>query len=190
STLAELGADVVEVSLPYWAEMITADLVTMCCEAAAYHRPDLQSRWEDFFASTRATLALGGMVSGADYVQAQRMRRVAQTALARMFGDLDAMVMPTAATGSPPYEALGDSEGRLDTRALFGTIFTPYWDSVGNPVLVVPMGFTEAGLPLSMQIAGPAFGEAGVLAVGDAFQQRTDWHLRVPTLVDDVSAAA
>jgi aspartyl-tRNA(Asn)/glutamyl-tRNA(Gln) amidotransferase subunit A len=61
---------------------------------------------------------------------------------------------------------------------------------VGNPVLVVPMGFTEAGLPLSMQIAGPAFGEAGVLAVGDAFQQRTDWHLRVPTLVDDVSAAA
>jgi aspartyl-tRNA(Asn)/glutamyl-tRNA(Gln) amidotransferase subunit A len=190
ATLVALGADVVEISLPYWEEMITADLVTMCSEAAAYHRPDLQSRWNDFFASTRATLALGGMVSGADYVQAQRMRRVAQTALAGMFGELDAMVMPTVATGSPTYESLGDEAGRLDVRALFGTIFTPYWDSVGNPALVVPMGFTAAGLPLSMQIAGPAFGEAAILGIGAAYQRRTDWHLQTPALIRDVAVAA
>jgi aspartyl-tRNA(Asn)/glutamyl-tRNA(Gln) amidotransferase subunit A len=190
ATLVALGADVVEISLPYWEEMITADLVTMCSEAAAYHRPDLQSRWNDFFASTRATLALGGMVSGADYVQAQRMRRVAQTALAGMFGELDAMVMPTVATGSPTYESLGDEAGRLDVRALFGTIFTPYWDSVGNPALVVPMGFTAAGLPLSMQIAGPAFGEAAILGIGVAYQRRTDWHLQTPALIRDVAVAA
>ncbi len=81
------------------------------------------------------------------------------------------MVMPTVATGSPTYESLGDEAGRLDVRALFGTIFTPYWDSVGNPALVVPMGFTAAGLPLSMQIAGPAFGEAAILGIGVAYQR-------------------
>ncbi|MCA1438581.1 hypothetical protein I6F33_37620, partial [Bradyrhizobium sp. BRP20] len=36
------------------------------------------------------------------------------------------------------------------------------------------------GMPLSLQLAGPAFGEAAILRVGDAFQQSTDWHLRVP----------
>jgi aspartyl-tRNA(Asn)/glutamyl-tRNA(Gln) amidotransferase subunit A len=180
ATLSELGADPVEITLPYWEEMLTADLVTMCSEAAAYHRGDLVRRWDDFFASTRATVALGALVSGADYVQAQRMRRVAQQALVESFGTVDAIVMPTCATGAPRYDTLTDDRGRIDVSALFGTVFTPYWDSVGNPVLVVPMGFTVDGLPLSLQIAGPAFGEDTILSIGEAYQGITDWHLRTP----------
>jgi aspartyl-tRNA(Asn)/glutamyl-tRNA(Gln) amidotransferase subunit A len=64
-----------------------------------------------------------------------------------------------------------------------GTVHTSYWDAVGNPVLVVPMGFTEGGLPLSLQLAGRPFEEALLVQAGDAFQQATDWHLRVPPLV-------
>ncbi len=68
-------------------------------------------------------------------------------------------------------------------RALMGTVHTSYWDAVGHPVLVVPMGFTAGGLPLSLQLAGRPFEEALLVRTGDAFQQATDWHLRVPPLL-------
>jgi aspartyl-tRNA(Asn)/glutamyl-tRNA(Gln) amidotransferase subunit A len=179
--LQAAGADLVDCTLPYYQEVVTATMVTTGAESAAYHRNDLCSRWQDYFAATRAMVAFGALVSGADYVQAQRTRRVAQLALASMFEDLDAVVMPTTATPSPPHAALQDSAGGVDLTSLFGTIFTTYWDGVGNPVLAVPMGFTASGLPLSLQIAAPVFAEAKALAVGEALQQRTDWHLRTPT---------
>ncbi|MWA03944.1 amidase [Actinomadura sp. LD22] len=181
--LSGLGATLIDAELPFWTEMLTANLVTMCAEAFAYHRNDLVERWRDYFAATRLMLARGALVTGADYVQAQRVRHVAQDAVARMFEDLDVIVCPTAAVGAPRFDELTDGAGRLDIEGLFRTIFTQYWDCVGNPVLAAPMGATAAGLPLSIQFAGPAFGEAGVLRAADAFQRVTDWHRRVPALV-------
>jgi len=178
--LRGLGATLTERRLPYWPEMITANSVTLAAEALAYHRPDAD-RWQDYFAATRLTLARGALVTGADYVQAQRVRSVARDALAELFQQVDVVVCPTAATGAPGSAALlgGDSMMVAD---MFATIFTPYWDAVGNPVLAVPMGFTAAGLPLSFQVAGRPFGEATVLRVGCAYQQATDWHLRRPPM--------
>jgi aspartyl-tRNA(Asn)/glutamyl-tRNA(Gln) amidotransferase subunit A len=180
--LGGLGATLVDAELPYWTEMLTANLVTMCAEAFAYHRNDLVGRWDDYFAATRLMLARGALVTGADYVQAQRVRRVAQDAVARMFDDVDVIVCPTAAVGAPRFDELTDDAGRIEIEGLFRTIFTQYWDCVGNPVLAAPMGATAAGLPLSVQFAGPAFGEAGVLRAAEAFQRVTDWHRRVPAL--------
>jgi Asp-tRNA(Asn)/Glu-tRNA(Gln) amidotransferase A subunit family amidase len=187
AVLVEQGATVVEVTLPYWAEMVTANLITIGCEALAYHRCDLTSRWDDYFLATRAMMALGAQVSGADYVQAQRLRRVAQDAVGRLFETVDVLACPTASVGAPTFESITGPDGQVDIGALFSMIHTPYWDTVGNPVLVVPMGFTAAGLPLSLQLAGPAFGEATILRAGDAFQRRTDWHLRVPGLAAETS---
>jgi aspartyl-tRNA(Asn)/glutamyl-tRNA(Gln) amidotransferase subunit A len=53
----------------------------------------------------------------------------------------------------------------------------------------VPMGFTDAGLPLGLQVVGRPFEESLVLRAGDAFQRRTDWHLRVPQLAAPAPAA-
>jgi aspartyl-tRNA(Asn)/glutamyl-tRNA(Gln) amidotransferase subunit A len=60
---------------------------------------------------------------------------------------------------------------------------------VGNPALVMPMGFTAEGLPLSIQLAAPHFDEATLLSAGYAFQQVTDWHRQVPAMVADTVAA-
>jgi aspartyl-tRNA(Asn)/glutamyl-tRNA(Gln) amidotransferase subunit A len=179
TVLASLGAELVDVSLPYYDEVTVATMATLSAEALAYHRSDMQSRWADYFAGTRWELALGALMSGADYVQAQRVRRAAQRILQGLFADVDLVVGPTAAVGATPYADLGDPEW-LDR--FIATIFTPYWDATGHPVLVVPMGFTEGGLPLSLQLAARPFEEAAALKVGDAFQNATDWHLRVPLL--------
>lgn len=189
-TFTSLGATLTEIALPYWNEMLITTLVTMCSEALAYHRNDLLGRWDDYFASTRLMVARGALVSGADYVQAQRVRRVAQNAVARLFEEVDVIVCPTMAGPAPRYEEISDAEGVLQVEAMYEFVFTEYWNCVGNPVVAVPMGFTAGGLPLSMQLAGPAFGEATILAAGDAYQQATDWHLRVPELAATATASA
>ncbi|MFC4946983.1 amidase [Pseudonocardia sp. GCM10023141] len=178
--IVALGGDPVEVELPFLAQMMTADIVTMACEALAYHRTDLTHRWDDYFGATRMMLAQGALVSGADYVQAQRMRRAAQLALGRLFEQIDVVVCPTISIGAP--QLAGFLDGTDDVMALFTYIHTGYWDTVGNPVLALPMGATATGLPLSLQIAGRPFEEATILRAGAAFQARTDHHLRVPAL--------
>jgi aspartyl-tRNA(Asn)/glutamyl-tRNA(Gln) amidotransferase subunit A len=181
--LAKLGATVVDVTIPYYRETVTAQMVTMVCEAFAYHRRDMQERWSDYYRATRAFVGSGALFTAADYVQSQRVRRVAQRLLAALLDDVDVIVTPTAATGAPSYEEV-DSIG-IGRR--FGTIFTPYWDAVGNPVLVVPMGFAAGGLPLSLQLAGRPFAEASLIDVGDAYQGATDWHLRTPPILTTVA---
>src|SRR6185437_11619098 len=177
ATLGQLGADLTEVALPRYAEMLAVNLVTTLAEAFSYHRADLGRRWADYGLGTRLFVAQGSMVSGADYVQAQRVRRLVQRQLAGLFTTVDLVVTPTASVAAPAYDSLGQLEG------LFGVVHTPYWDPAGNPVLVMPMGFTTAGLPLSVQLAAAPFAEPLLVAVGDAFQGATEWHRRVPPLL-------
>jgi aspartyl-tRNA(Asn)/glutamyl-tRNA(Gln) amidotransferase subunit A len=178
ATLSSLGAELVEVELAYYAETVAATFATSFSEALAYHREDLRSRWEDYFDTTRIAVGFGAFVQAADYVQAQRVRRLSQAKLAEVFEGVDAIVMPTMGIAAPPLSDITPA-GVFDALA---QIYTPYWDAVGNPALVVPMGFNGAGLPMSLQIGGKPFHEATILKVGDAYQTATDWHLAVPPL--------
>jgi aspartyl-tRNA(Asn)/glutamyl-tRNA(Gln) amidotransferase subunit A len=173
--LRSLGAETTEVTLEYFVEATLATMVTLAAEGMALHRQTLKLRWSDFYASTRQILALGAVTSAADYVQAQRIRSAAQRALARTLSSVDVIVSPAAAVGAP-------SVAGLDTAALEMTwmVFTPFWNAVGNPAAVTPMGFTTDGLPLSLQIAGRSGEDSTVLLVAEAFQSASDWHLRVP----------
>jgi aspartyl-tRNA(Asn)/glutamyl-tRNA(Gln) amidotransferase subunit A len=175
-TLAELGATLVDVTLPMFSEAVTASVVCAMSEAFAYHRPYLRSRPELYAASNRAVLPLGACFSGADYVQAQRIRRAAQRSLADLFADVDVIAMPGATRVAPNL----DDVLRSPIFEMLHGVFTQYWDAVGNPALVVPMGFNDTGLPFGLQLAGQPFEDDLVLDVGAAFQHVTDWHLRVP----------
>jgi aspartyl-tRNA(Asn)/glutamyl-tRNA(Gln) amidotransferase subunit A len=185
SALADLGATVVEVSLPLYPEMRGATMVTAYAEGLAYQRQDMRARWGDYFSGTREFTARGALISGADYVQAQRVRRVAQRGVQALLREVDVIVTPTAAIGALAY----DDHDELPTLdMLISHMFTQYWNATGNPALSIPMGFTEGGLPLSLQIAGRPFDEATTLRVGDAYQAVTDWHLELPPLVKDLVA--
>jgi aspartyl-tRNA(Asn)/glutamyl-tRNA(Gln) amidotransferase subunit A len=186
--LAAQGADVREVRLPYWHEVKTANTVTLVAEALAYHRKDLRRRWADYFMATRAMIAQGALVSAADYVQAQRVRHVAQQQLGELYTEVDLIICPTAQAGAPGYDTLGP-RGQTGTSSLMSLLNTGYWNCVGNPVLAVPVGFTATGLPLSMQIAAAPFGESAALRAGHVFQENTNWHLRQPAMIADAAQA-
>ncbi|HEX3747932.1 MAG TPA: amidase [Bryobacteraceae bacterium] len=59
------------------------------------------------------------------------------------------------------------------------------FNGYGLPVISIPCGFSKEGLPIGLQIAGPLFGEANVLALAHAYQRETDWHKRKPGLQPD-----
>ncbi|WP_433193083.1 amidase [Nocardia sp. CA-107356] len=174
--LRSAGATVVPVRLPLYEELTAATIIGMAAEPYAYHRPDLQTRWADYCIGTRLAVSAGALVPAGDYVQAQRVRRVGQHKVAELFTDVDLIITPTSACGAMKWETLSFAD-------IFNSLYTPYWNAVGNPVMSVPMGFTVDGLPLGLQIIGKPFDEAGVLGAGHAYQQRTDWHLCVPELV-------
>ncbi|MFN8075085.1 MAG: amidase [Kineosporiaceae bacterium] len=165
-----LGATVTEVTLPFYDELTTATMAGLAAEAFAYHRADLQTRWSDYGYATRVGIARAFMTTAADYVQAQRVRRVGVKAVTEMFTTVDVVLTP--ATGAPSPEV--DS---LEWGDLMNTIFTPYWNAVGNPAISVPMGLTSGGLPVGLQISGRPFEESTVLKAADAYQTVTEHHL-------------
>jgi aspartyl-tRNA(Asn)/glutamyl-tRNA(Gln) amidotransferase subunit A len=178
AALADLGATMVEVSVPLYQEGAVALLATIAGEMLAYHRSDLRDRWDEYNPGTRRAAALGAFVSGADYVQAQKVRRMVQRSLSRLYEDVDLIVMPTAGIAAPAF----GEDFALDLDSIQTLLFTTFWNLVGNPVLAVPMGFNAAALPLGLQIAARPFEEGLALKAGHAYQRVSDWHLRLPPL--------
>ncbi len=176
--LAALGADVVPVEVPHYTMAMPALLAICGGEMFAYHAPDARSRLHDYFAGNRRQLASAALCTGADYVQAQRFRRVVMKDLAALYAEVDLVLTPTLTVGAIALDVLGP-----DLGAWFAHLHTPYWDLTGNPVVSMPAGFTGTGLPLGVQLAGRPFEEDVVLKAADAYQRHTGHHLKLPPLI-------
>ena len=131
--LAGAGADIVEVALPYRAQVHTAVMSGLTAEAFAYHRNDMTTRWTDYGGPTRTAIALAAFTGSADYVQAQRVRRVAVGAVAELFATVDIVAHPSCAVPAPTLADLTFGE-------LIDSIHTQYWNGVGNPAISDPDG--------------------------------------------------
>jgi aspartyl-tRNA(Asn)/glutamyl-tRNA(Gln) amidotransferase subunit A len=173
----ELGARVKEVSLPLYHEVTAATMVTIGAEACANHQRNLATRWSDYTVMARRIMAIGALVSGAEYVQAQRVRRAGQQRLAAVLEDVDIIATPTTTVTAPLLDAVLDPENA-------SRLHTMYWNGVGAPVLAVPSGLLD-GLPVSLQLGAAPFCEAELLRAGRTYQRHTDWHHRVPDLEGD-----
>lgn len=184
--LTSLGARVTEVTLPLYREVVGATFITALSETLAYHQKNLSEHWHDYSASMRDLLGLGAALSGSDYVQAQRVRRLGQRALADVFRAVDVIVTPTVGIVAPTYEEI-EQAGALALGRIMGAIHTGYWDCMGNPVLAVPLGLTSEGLPLSMQLAGRPFEEQVILRTGHALQEISDWHCKRPDTISPIN---
>ncbi|RFS86641.1 amidase [Actinomadura spongiicola] len=177
--LERAGATLVDVVVPYAQEANDANNITYLSEAFAYHRTNLVERWGEYGRSTRELLARAAFFTGADYVQAQRVRELFRRALADVFASVDVLLTPVSLMPPAPVASADLA------AALFRPGFHGLWNAAGLPALAAPCGFNSAGLPLSFQVVGPAFGESTVLRVADTYQRLTDWHLRVPPAVRD-----
>jgi aspartyl-tRNA(Asn)/glutamyl-tRNA(Gln) amidotransferase subunit A len=189
--LADMGAKVDETSLPHTPYALDAYYVIAPAEASAnLARYDgvkyglgPADRSTDIFTAMEATRSAGfgaevkrrimlgtyALSSGyydAYYLRAQKVRTLIKQDFDRAFDRFDVLVTPTAPTVAFPLGERVD-----DPLAMYLTdIFTVTVNIAGIPGLVVPGGWAE-GLPVGLQLLGPAGGEDTLLRVGYAFEQ-------------------
>jgi len=188
----ELGAEIVEISLPHTEYAIPVYYVIATAEASANLarfdgvRYGLRAEGVkdpiDMYGKTRAqgfgdevkrriilgTYVLSGGYYDAYYLKAQKVRTLIRGDFEAAFEKCDAILTPTAPT---PAFRLGENVDD-PLKMYLNDIFTVTANIAGIPGLSVPAGATSAGLPVGLQILGPAFGEERILRVGHAFEGR------------------
>lgn len=125
----------------------------------------------------------GLAITGVTYLEALRWRGPALAAHLAATNRADAVLAPVAPVPAPTIAEtdVGNRTG-ADTLIRRLTRFTRPINYLGLPSLAIPAGFTNAGLPVGMQLIGRSFEEATILRIGAAFQRATDFHQRVPIL--------
>jgi len=207
--LRALGASVGEVHLPHTDLALPVYYVIALAEASANlarydgvrfgpRRPTqggpsrgvsplldqyLSTRGELFGPEVKRRIMLGTYALSAGYYdayygQAQRVRTLIRRDFARAFTEVDVIACPVAPTTAFPIGVHGD-----DPLSMYlEDVFTLPANLAGVPGLALPVGFDDGGLPIGMQLNGPALSEPLLLRVGHAYQQATDWHRRAPTV--------
>ena len=113
------------------------------------------------------TYALSAGYYDAYYLKAQKVRALIAQDFAQAFEQVDAIVTPTS-----PVPAFRLGERTADPLAMYlADIYTVTGSLAGVPGISVPAGKTPDGLPVGLQIFGPAFGEAQMLRLAHAFEQ-------------------
>jgi Asp-tRNA(Asn)/Glu-tRNA(Gln) amidotransferase A subunit family amidase len=100
------------------------------------------------------------------------------------FRDVDVVLLPTRRHTPRTVDAALERE-ETDKPRNPELENTGAFNVYGIPAISVPCGFTDAGLPMGLMIAGPQFSEDRVLALARAFEQAVEWHTRRPPLAPD-----
>jgi aspartyl-tRNA(Asn)/glutamyl-tRNA(Gln) amidotransferase subunit A len=174
--LEELGARVEEVTIPMLDYAGAAQPAIMLSEAFAYHEQNLRREPQQFGDMVRARFRMGGLFTSADYVQAQRVRNVLKRECAAALQQVDVLVSPTMSSPAPAFAGI---DAMTTARR---PSFTGPYNLTGMPAISLPCGFTAAGLPVGLQIAGKPFDEPTVLRVAYTYQQHARWFEQRPAV--------
>jgi aspartyl-tRNA(Asn)/glutamyl-tRNA(Gln) amidotransferase subunit A len=166
----ELGARVIPVQVPDVEALNRAGLVILLSEAAAVHQAQLHRRG-DFGSDVLALLDQGALVPAADYINAQRLRKLLLAEFHALFRNIDCLLTPTTPITAP---RTGQTEITLDgvthdTRMLT-TRFVRGFNVLGLPALSIPCGQSSEGLPIGLQIIARPFEENLLLMLGEALE--------------------
>jgi aspartyl-tRNA(Asn)/glutamyl-tRNA(Gln) amidotransferase subunit A len=168
----ELGVRVIPVRVPDIDSFNTAVLVILLSEAAAVHQTNLARRRTDFGADVLALLEQGSLIPAADYVNAQRQRKLFLDQFHKLFRGIDCLFTPSTPITAP---RIGQTEitldgAKYDTRILT-TRFARGFNALGFPALSIPCGQSPEGLPIGLQIIGRPFEENLLLALGESLER-------------------
>ncbi|HLF25757.1 MAG TPA: Asp-tRNA(Asn)/Glu-tRNA(Gln) amidotransferase subunit GatA [Anaerolineae bacterium] len=204
--MRSLGAEVREVSLPHTDYGLPVYYIVAPAEASANlarydgMRYGLRltpegSAGEGLWATYRATRGAGfgaevkrrimlgtyALSTGyydAYYLKAQKVRTLIKGDFDAAFAEVDVIVCPVS-----PSTAFKLGEKVDDPLQMYlSDVFTLNANLAGICGVSLPCGFDAQGLPIGMQINGPAFGEEKILRVAHLYEQATAWRRRRPAL--------
>jgi aspartyl-tRNA(Asn)/glutamyl-tRNA(Gln) amidotransferase subunit A len=171
--LERAGARVVAVSIPELEETLPIEFAIVMAEAASYHEAALRLDDPPISDGIRTLFRAGAVLPARDYLLAQRLRAGICRALDRCFEDnaLDALCAPTL-----PLAGYGHDDTTLlvdgaEEAIADGTVRTTApFNLTGSPVVSLPAGLTDAGLPVGVQFVGRAFDDARLVAIAAAYE--------------------
>jgi aspartyl-tRNA(Asn)/glutamyl-tRNA(Gln) amidotransferase subunit A len=173
--LKSLGCEVRDMNLD-----VPTDRTLQAAESYAHHRQFVKRSPELYQPETRRRIRSGENISEAQVEAAQRDLAKARSEVQHVFSNSDFLVTPAVPIPAPPLAELKQNPDLLRPRELVLLRNTRPFNVWGLPAISVPCGFTNAGLPIGLQIAGPPWAEASVLRLAYAYEQVTTWHTREP----------
>ncbi|MCR5220572.1 MAG: Asp-tRNA(Asn)/Glu-tRNA(Gln) amidotransferase subunit GatA [bacterium] len=200
ATFRELGAEIVDISLPHTDYAVACYYLIATAEAssnlARYDgvrfglRRDEGTGLIDMYRASRAagfgtevkrrimlgTFALSSGYYDAYYLKAQKVRTLIRNDFAEAFKQVDIVLAPVAPT---PAFALGEKAGD-PLQMYLSDIFTISVNLAGTCGLSIPCGFSAQKLPIGVQLIGKPFDEATILRAAQAFESATDFCTSAP----------
>lgn len=168
--IARAGASVEEIKLPdSFKAVLSAHRVIMQVEAAAAHAELFRTHADLYRPRLRATIETGSLIPGVYYMQAQQIQRLVQQDMAGLFQHVEYLLMP-AAPGPAPRGLTTTGDPSFNSPSSF----------VGFPAITIPSGLNAAGMPLAVQLMGPAFAEDRLLAAARWCEATLDVTLMPP----------
>lgn len=165
-----LGASIVPVRVPDVPAINTIGRLILLAEAAAVMAPHIEERHK-FGPDVLALLDQGRFIAAADYVNAQRLRRIVRQEFAAVWRQADCLFTPTTPTAAPRIgQTAIEIDGEVEDVRLASTRLVRAFNVLGLPAVSLPCGFDRRGLPLGLQIAGPPFKEATLLRIAAAVE--------------------
>jgi aspartyl-tRNA(Asn)/glutamyl-tRNA(Gln) amidotransferase subunit A len=149
-----------------------------------------RTRGEGFGMEVKRRIMLGAFALSAGYrdayyVRALKVRRLIKDDYDRVFKEVDVLVGPTA-----PTVAFCIGEKCEDPMAMYLTdVYTVGANLAGLPGMSVPCGLSPKGMPVGLQIQGPAFREDLLFQAAGFYQRETEWHRRLPRIVEEAAGA-
>ncbi len=178
--LGELGASVEEVSLPLTRHMTDISGLLIRVESAAYHQRSIRDRLHDYGHDNRVGLLTGSIVPAQVYYKAQKLRTLLRRQVLEALGKYDVLVLPTSGRTAPRIQQSDRTITDKESAEQLPFMRTSAFNLVSTPAISVPCGFSAAGMPIGLQIAGRPGAEETVLKVAHAYEQNTPWHTRRP----------
>jgi aspartyl-tRNA(Asn)/glutamyl-tRNA(Gln) amidotransferase subunit A len=175
SGLRDLGHDTVEINLPNADLGPAASWAMAYSEAFAYHRKNFLERSGDYTGAFLWKITAAGMLSAEERIIAQRIQQAVTDDFVSALTEVDAIIVPVvrrapAKLGASPAQRGDDT--RSTTRPISLT---------GLPTLVLPCGFSRAGMPLAFQLVSRSWDEETLFMIGRSWETVHDWRKSRPS---------
>lgn len=151
-------------------------------DLGAQHAGSIRSRPQDYGEPARHIFRLGNLFSGADYVTAGRMRQLIIDRYREATEGLDLVVTPTLPVTAPLIGEDPIVPGDDNRLGLFSVIrFTALANLTGVPSASIPIGLSEEGLPVGLQVMGRRHADMRMLAAAEIVEETVGQHLQPPS---------
>ncbi|MBI3150796.1 MAG: amidase [Chloroflexi bacterium] len=168
----KMGCEIVEITIPDLEANRVAHIVTITSEMVQSLNTTYDEHHKKYGLDVRTNLALARQFSAKDYVQSQRIRTRIINHFNNAFKQVDVILTPTTAVPAPEIKkgALPDGDSDLSTTIEIMRFVTA-GNMTGLPAISFPVGYTQKGLPIGLQVIGKAWDESTLLRMALAAEQ-------------------